>query len=65
MIRSIGRQVLKSGKILGGLAILEDANHNTGKIDAVPVEVMEQREEENLALVKSWMAQDSRWISTS
>src|SRR5436190_5498019 len=56
VIRSIGRQVLKSGKILGGLAILEDAYHNTGKIDAVPVEVMEAREEENLALVKSWMA---------
>jgi hypothetical protein len=56
VIRSIGRQVLKTGKILGGLAILEDAYHNTGKIDAVPVEVMEQREEENLALVKSWMA---------
>src|SRR6185369_10631619 len=55
VIRSIGRQVLKSGKILGGLAILEDANHNTGKLDAVPVEAMEQREEENLALVKSWM----------
>jgi hypothetical protein len=56
VIRSVGRQVLKSGKILGGLAILEDARHNTGKIDAVPVEIMEQREEENLALVKSWMA---------
>jgi hypothetical protein len=56
VIRSVGRQVLQSGKILGGLAILEDASHNTGKIDAVPVEVMEQREEENLALVKSWMA---------
>lgn len=56
VIRSVGRQVLKSGKILGGLAILEDAYHNTGKLDAVPVEVMEQREEENLALVKSWMA---------
>ncbi len=56
VIRSIGRQVLKSGKILGGLAILEDAYHNTGKIDAVPVEVMEAREEENLALVKTWMA---------
>src|SRR5438105_4557780 len=55
VIRSIGRQVLKSGKILGGLAILEDAYHNTAKLDAVPVEIMEQREEENLALVKSWM----------
>jgi hypothetical protein len=56
VIRSVGRQVLKSGKVLGGLAILEDAYHNTGKLDAVPVEAMEQREEENLALVKSWMA---------
>jgi hypothetical protein len=55
VIRSVGRQVLKSGKILGGLAILEDAYHNTAKLDAVPVEIMEQREEENLALVKSWM----------
>jgi len=56
VVRSVGRQVLKSGKILGGLAILEDAYHNTAKIDAVPVEVMEAREEENLALVKTWMA---------
>ena len=56
VIRSIGRQVLGSGKILGGLAILEDANHNTAKLDAVPVEEMEAREEANLALVKSWMA---------
>src|SRR5215472_8620706 len=55
VIVSVGRQVLKSGKILGGLAILEDANHNTAKLDAVPVEIMEQREEENQALVKSWM----------
>jgi hypothetical protein len=55
VITSIGRQVLKSGKILGGLAILEDAHHNTAKLDAVPVELMEQREMENLALVKTWM----------
>jgi hypothetical protein len=55
VIRSVGRQVLKSGKVLGGLALLEDANHNTAKIEAVPAEVMESREEANLALVKSWM----------
>src|SRR6185369_17085802 len=55
VVRSVGRQVLKSGKILGGLGILEDAYHNTAKLDAVPVEAMEAREEENLALVKSWM----------
>ena len=56
VVRSVGRQVLKSGKILGGLAILEDANHNTGQLTAVPVEQMEQSEEELLALVKSWAA---------
>jgi hypothetical protein len=56
VIRTVGRQVLSSGRILGGLAILEDAWHNTAQIEAVPVEAMEQREEANLALVKSWMA---------
>jgi hypothetical protein len=55
VVRTVGRQVLQSGKILGGLAILEDANHNTAKLDAVPPEEMEQREEANLALVKTWM----------
>src|ERR1051325_168664 len=55
VIRTVGRQVLASGKILGGLAILEDANHNTAQLTAVPVALMEQKEEELLALVKSWM----------
>jgi hypothetical protein len=55
VIRTVSRQTLKSGKILGGLAILEDANHNTAQLTAVPVGQMEQREEELLELVKSWM----------
>ena len=55
VIRSVGRQVLKSGKILGGLAILEDANHHTAQLTAVPVDEMERAEEELLALVKTWM----------
>ncbi len=55
VVCSIGRQVLATGKILGGLAILEDAHHNTAQLTAVPAEAMEQREEELLALVKSWM----------
>lgn len=54
VIRAVGRQVLKSGKILGGLAILEDGNHNTGKLVGVPVETMEKSEEELLAFVKTW-----------
>jgi hypothetical protein len=55
VIRAVGRQVLGSGKLLGGLAILEDAHHNTGQLTAVPMENMEQKEEELLALAKSWM----------
>jgi hypothetical protein len=54
VIRSVGRQVLASGKIIGGLAIIEDEHHHTARLDAVPVEEMERREEENVALSKSW-----------
>lgn len=55
VIRSVGRQVLSTGRILGGLAILEDGNHDTGMLEAVPVERMEQREEQLLEIVKGWM----------
>lgn len=55
VIRSVGRQVLSSGKILAGLAILEDAYHQTARLEVVPVACMERREEELLSLVKSWM----------
>jgi hypothetical protein len=55
MIRSVGRQVLGSGHILGGLAILEDANHDSARVEAVPAASMEQREEQLLALAKNWM----------
>jgi hypothetical protein len=55
VVLTVGRKVLESGKILGGLAVLEDANHNTAKLDAIPVEDMEQREAADLALVKTWM----------
>ena len=55
VIRTVGRRVLQSGKMIGGLAILEDAHHNTARLDAVPAECMEQRDEENLAVAKSWM----------
>ncbi|MBZ5607457.1 MAG: hypothetical protein LAP38_04305 [Acidobacteriia bacterium] len=55
VIRSVGRQALKSGKVVGGLAILEDANHNTARLTAVAAGDMERTEEELLELVKSWM----------
>jgi hypothetical protein len=55
VIRTVGRQVLGSGRMIGGLAILEDAHHHTARLDAVPADRMEERDEANLALVKSWM----------
>jgi hypothetical protein len=55
VIRTVGRHVLESGKMIGGLAILEDAHHNTARLDAVPADCIEQRDEEALALTKSWM----------
>ncbi len=55
VIRTVARRVLQSGKVIGGLALVEDAHHRTARIDAVPAECMERRDEENLALAKSWM----------
>ena len=55
VIRSVGRMALSTGKIAGGLAILEDAWHETSHVEFVPAESMEPREEELLAQVKTWM----------
>jgi hypothetical protein len=55
VIRTVGRQVLRSGKMIGGVAIVEDAYHHTAKIEAVAAESLEQRDEENLVLAKSLM----------
>src|SRR5688572_22473819 len=55
VIRTAGRQVLQSGKMIGGLAILEDAHHHTAQLEAVPADAIEQRDEELLARAKSWM----------
>jgi len=55
VIRTAGRHVLASGKMIGGVAVVEDAYHNTAKIEAVAAGCTEQRDEENLALAKSWM----------
>ncbi len=55
VVRTVGREVLRSGKMLGGLAILEDAHHRTAKLEAVVADCLEAREEALLALVKSWM----------
>lgn len=55
VIRSVGRQVLSTGRIAGGLAILEDAWHEVAHVEFLPASQMEAREEELLERVKSWM----------
>jgi hypothetical protein len=55
VIRTAGRRVLQTGKMIGGLAIVEDAHHHTARIDAVPAEGLERRDEDLLALAKTWM----------
>ncbi|HKD09090.1 MAG TPA: hypothetical protein VKB79_24515 [Bryobacteraceae bacterium] len=54
-IRSVARRILASGKVLGGLGVLEDAFHQTAKIAALPAESLIPDEEELLKTVKSWM----------
>ena len=54
VIRSVGKVMLGTGKMLGGVAILEDAYHNTAEVAAVGAVGMVEREEELLAKVKSW-----------
>jgi len=56
VIRSVGKVMLSSGKMMGGLAILEDAHHNTAGVYALGVDGLLEREEELLALCKSWKA---------
>lgn len=56
VIRAVGRKVLSTGKIIGGLAILEDALHHTAHVEAISHDNIEQREAELLALTKSWKA---------
>jgi hypothetical protein len=55
VIRSAGRQVLQSGKMIGGLAVVEDAHHHTAHLEAVPAQRIEQADEELLERAKSMM----------
>jgi hypothetical protein len=55
VICSVGRHVLATGKIAGGVAILEDAHHQTCEIRAIPAERIEKVEAELLAGAKAGM----------
>ncbi len=56
VIREVGRVMLDSGRMLGGLAILEDANHRTAEVHAIGAAGMAGREEALLERVKGWKA---------
>ncbi len=60
MIRSVGKSIFDTGKILGGLAIQEGAHHETAGLTAVTsskgLQAMVEHEEALLREVKSWMA---------
>lgn len=53
-IREASATVLATGKCLGGLALLEDAYHQTARIEWLAAADLPKREEGLLALVKSW-----------
>jgi len=55
VIRWAAEQNLATGKILGGLAILEDASHHTARVAALRAENLIAGEEQLLATVRSWM----------
>ena len=55
VIRSVAGHLLASGKVLGGLAVLEDAYHDTAQLTALGADGLIERESELLRLVKSWM----------
>jgi hypothetical protein len=55
VIMSAGRHMLASGKILGGLAVLEDAHHDTAEVVALPAAQIETEEPRLLEKVRAWM----------
>jgi hypothetical protein len=55
VIRASGELIFGTGRVLGGLAVLEDANHETAQVAVLPAAQLIEREEELLRLVKSWM----------
>jgi len=55
VIIEAARMNLATGKIMGGLAMLEDSSHHTAKIAALTAENLIEGEEKLLAAVKSWM----------
>ncbi|HET8549804.1 MAG TPA: hypothetical protein VFL57_17465, partial [Bryobacteraceae bacterium] len=56
VILAVGRQVLASGKVIGGLAVLEDAHHATAQVTALRAEEFLREEPKLLEQARSWTA---------
>jgi hypothetical protein len=55
VIREVAQRNIATGKLMGGLAILEDASHHTARVAAVAADRMVEVEEQLLETVRSWM----------
>ncbi|MBZ0255528.1 nickel-dependent lactate racemase [bacterium] len=55
MIREIGEVALKSGKILGGMAIIENAYHETAHLEWAAPDAIDANEPQWLQRAKEWM----------
>jgi hypothetical protein len=55
ILRSVAKEVIQRCRIVGGLAIVENAFDETGLIAAVPADEFEARESELLSLARDWM----------
>jgi hypothetical protein len=56
VVRMVGRHMLATGKIVGGLALIEDAYHDTGQVTALSAADMESEETKLLEVARSWTA---------
>ncbi len=54
-IRAAASAVLATGKCLGGVMVLEDAFHQTARIETISPDELPGKEERLLALVKEWV----------
>lgn len=57
VIRNLAKVIIQNSPVLGGIAIVENQVHDTAKIVAVPVEELEEMENELLVEAKSMMPQ--------
>jgi len=55
IITDVARRIMATGKILGGIALLENAYHEIAEIEVIPAEQIETREKQLLPKAKALM----------